>query len=994
MLKHELVPIWDTQACKPKQDILEGKYLQAELALDLYTIAEGTAKPPYHNPESFFQATHQTTTLKQILQDVLSHLAGTRVVNPVLLFDAGFGGGKTHTMAAIYYAVKDPTNPEIKKILETTSIPKNIRTIVIDGSAYGGRGVKRGEHYYLTIWADFLHQLGKTKLALESDTPEGLPDRQTLTQLLKEQPTLILIDELPKYLDLVKDRPELLSKVKHFIHTLTLSVSEAEKCILIISVAGDVYRDAADAVRIELTEAMSILNRKMQSIEPVKTEDVPYILKKRLFDFINPKIAEATAKAYIQLYEQIKAPNHYRTAEYKNRIIETYPFHPELIDVLYQRLSTIPGFQRTRGALRLLAHVIHKMWNDREEDAFIIHPYHVDLASSEIVQELTIRLNEERYENAIKSDVYAEGGRKAKAQQKDEDYKSYFKAPLFRRACNTIYLYSLIGAKEEAKGIDTENLIAVLATPTKEEHVQYYRDRVLPTIADTFWFVEQIGNRYVFKKEATENHIIDQESQNVQNSTIITVIKTTLQELYTTEGKGHFFIKIFPEDPSEVNDNTDLKIAILNPVLGYTIAREEEVPDKIAQFILNRDSRGNPRIYRNNTFLLIAREGSWGNLRDIVARLEVAKDLAKDPEKYGIPHEKKKNLEQKVAQYKIAVNEAVRASFTYIVYATRRGRIEAKYFRPSGYGTAKPGQEILWQILSKDLHRVTNEPLDPEYIKAEAWPKQTQETTTRELYENIHKISGVILPETQSLFEQTVIKGVEIGTWVLIQQNKVYAPENPPTHVRISSDTFLLLPEEAGRRNHTDPRGHLCPKCLTWPCQCSKLTGIGPISLSTAELTRSEMEIFKEWEEFELMRPKLLLEDLEKWIRRESIETITEAEIQMTGTSDIAIQFRNLIRLVKAGKKVSTIVEAKASTDDTNLKLDVRFKADDAGLETPAAKILDDIARWSLQKFEGTIKLKTEDLRINELKQLLETTIKAEEQNIKLGLKIKPKRER
>ncbi|MEM2463818.1 MAG: DUF499 domain-containing protein [Candidatus Bathyarchaeia archaeon] len=989
MPKQELIPVWNPQACIPKQDILEGKYLQAELALDLHTIAEGTAKPPYNTPEAFFQATHPTATLKQILQDTLSHLAGTKVINPVLLFDAGFGGGKTHTMAAIYYAVKDPVNSEIRKILGNTPTPKNARTVVIDGSAYGGKGVKRGEHYYRTIWADFLHQLGETKLAHESDTPEGLPDRQTITQLLKKRPTLILIDELPKYLDLVKDQPELLNKVKHFIHTLTLSVCEAEKCILIISVAGDVYIDAADAVRRELTEAMKILNRKMQSIEPVKTEDVPHILKKRLFDFINPKTAEATAKAYAQLYEEIKAPNHYRTAEYQNRIIETYPFHPELIDTLYQRLSTIPEFQRTRGALRLLAHVIYKMWKDKEEDAFLIHPHHVDLASPEIVQELTTRLKEEKYLNAIASDVYAPGGRKAKAQQKDEDYKSHFKAPLFRRACNTIYLYSLTGAKEEAKGIDVETLIATLATPTKEEHIQYYRDQVLPTIADTFWYIESVGNRYVFKKEPTENRIIDQESQNIPTSKIIAAIKSTLQELYTTKGKGHFFIEIFPDDPSKVDDNTDIKIAILNPILGYTITTEEEVPEKIAQFILNRDSRGNLRTFRNNVFLLVAREGAWENLRDTAARLEVAKALAEDPEKYGIPHEKKKSLQQKYAQYETALNEAVRAAFTYIVYATRGGKVEAKYFRPSGYGTAQPGQEILWHILSNVLNRVTNEPLDPEYVKAEAWPAQTPETATKELYENIHKRPGVVLPETQSLFEQTIINGVKRGTWILIQQNGVYAPENPPTRVIISSDSHLLLPEEAGRRGFTDPRGHLCPKCLAWPCQCVK-----PPPTGTSIITVTQPQVRPEWEIFEPAPPKIQLEDLERWTRREGIETVTEATIQVTGTTDAAIQFRNLIRLAKAGRKVSTTVEIKARTYQTNLTLDVTFRADDAGLETPAAKILDDIARWSLPEFEGTINLKAESISIDELKRLLKDTMKMEDQNIKLSLKIKPKREK
>ena len=106
------------------RDIIEGKYLQAELALDLHTIAEGTAKAPYDTPDSFFQATHPTPTLKQLLNDTLNHLSGTKPMNPVLLFDAGFGGGKTHTMAALYYAAKNPTNSELEKLLGHVPLSK------------------------------------------------------------------------------------------------------------------------------------------------------------------------------------------------------------------------------------------------------------------------------------------------------------------------------------------------------------------------------------------------------------------------------------------------------------------------------------------------------------------------------------------------------------------------------------------------------------------------------------------------------------------------------------------------------------------------------------------------------------------------------------------------------------------------------------------------------------------------------------------------------
>lgn len=986
MSKQPLLNLWDPRACVPKQDVIEGKYYQADLALDLYTVVEGTAKPPYDTPESFFKATHPTITLKQVLCDVLLHLSGSKVINPVLLFDAGFGGGKTHTMAAIYYAAKYPSIGELRGIIGDTKVPESCRVVVIDGSAYGGRGVTRGGRRYRTIWADFLHQLGALELASESDNPEGIPDRGSIVRLLSQSPTLILLDEIPKYLDLLKDDP-MLGKVKHFLHALSLAVCEAERCVLVVSVAGDAYGGAADSVRRELAEAMSILSRKMQSLEPVKGSDAPQILKKRLFDYVSQDAARKAAREYAQLYEDIKAPNRFRTADYEQRIFETYPFHPELIDALYERLSTMPEFQRTRGSLRLLANVVRKMWEDREEDAFLIHPHHVDLSSPEIVEELTTRLKEDKFSNAIKSDVYQQGGKKAKAKENDESYASHFRAPLFRRACNTIYLYSLTGAREEAKGIDTEDLLATLAVPTKLEQVQYYQDQVFPRISDSFWYVDVLGNRYVFKKEPTENRIIDQESQNVPIKDIVNTVREELQTLFATKGKGRFFVEIFPDDPGEIGDNTDLKIAILNPV-NFSMSGESYVPPKISQFILNKDARGNLRAFRNNLYLLVSREGAWESLKETVSKLEVAKAISNDPGRYGIPHEKKKGLMQKVSQYESSVDESIRSSFTYLVYAKKGGGVEAKYFRPSGYGTAQSGQEVIWKILSEVLRRVTDEALDPDYLMAEVWPSGAQETTTRELFEAIHRKPGVVLPSSQSLFEKTIIKGVEQSTWVLVQQTNVFTPESTPNHVIVSSDARLLLPEEAFRRDLTDRSGHLCRKCLKWPCVCN-ITQKPPVGPQPPTPPPPAYEIF------ELQRPDLQIEDLQKWINREDIKEATEViiKIKILNEAYVIPEFRNLLRLIGSERGVSVSLGVSAYVRKENLNAEISLSAEGEGLEKPMVKILEYLPSWEVTEFEGEVALKSKSINLEVIHTQLQNALKTADENVWLELKIKPKRD-
>ena len=147
----------------------------------------------------------------------------------------------------------------------------------------------------------------------------------------------------------------------------------------------------------------------------------------------------------------------------------------------------------------------------------------------------------------------------------------------------------------------------------------------------------------------------------------------------------------------------------------------------------------------------------------------------------------------------------------------------------------------------------------------------------------------------------------------------------------------------------------------------------------------------KEWEHFEPAPPKVQLDDVDRWKRREGIETLTEVQIKVSGSSDAATQFRNLIRLAKAGKKIQTKVEITVRTYQTNLTLDATFSADDEGMENPAAKFMDDIARWNLPEFEATLTLKADKIEVNELQKLLKNTLKTENSNTKLSLELKPK---
>jgi hypothetical protein len=145
----------------------------------------------------------------------------------------------------------------------------------------------------------------------------------------------------------------------------------------------------------------------------------------------------------------VAVPTHAVTGEYANDIERTYPLHPALIDVLNRKTSTIPNFQRTRGALRLLAQVIRRVWEKQESDAYLVSPAHVDLSVGSLREELTSRLDRQQYVPVIQADIWSEKGESnpSHAQQIDADWESKGK-PLFgRRVAQTIFLHSLTHGK-------------------------------------------------------------------------------------------------------------------------------------------------------------------------------------------------------------------------------------------------------------------------------------------------------------------------------------------------------------------------------------------------------------------------------------------------------------------------------------------------------------------------------------------------------------------
>ena len=86
----------------PHKDVASGRYQQAEFAADLWQVHLGEGTDEYRDPVEFFRRTYLTESLKGLLVGAIRRLAG-RGGDPVVQLQTNVGGGKTHSMLALFH---------------------------------------------------------------------------------------------------------------------------------------------------------------------------------------------------------------------------------------------------------------------------------------------------------------------------------------------------------------------------------------------------------------------------------------------------------------------------------------------------------------------------------------------------------------------------------------------------------------------------------------------------------------------------------------------------------------------------------------------------------------------------------------------------------------------------------------------------------------------------------------------------------------------------
>ncbi|WP_462174543.1 ATP-binding protein [Pseudoalteromonas gelatinilytica] len=612
------------EIARPHKDVLEGTFKQSEFAADISQVANGTAPEEYQDAEKFFSRTFITEGMRLLLLSVAQRLAG-HGGDPVIQLQTAFGGGKTHTMLAVLHLASRKTSTDklegIPPILDEAGISElpTANVAVLDGINLSvSSGKNHGSVTTNTLWGEMAWQLAKEDgyALVEANDKDGTaPSKDALVQLLsKASPCVVLIDELQKFFSELQQGKKLNagtfeSNLK-FVQALTEALKVVPDAILLASLPES-ETEVGDTFGQKVLVALEKHFGRVESVwKPVATEEAFEIVRRRLFEYAGDRAkVEGISRQFSDFYRNNadRFPVETQSNEYYERLCSSYPIHPEVFDRLYEDWSNLDKFQRTRGVLQYMAVIIHRLWNDNNQDALIM-PGSLPLDDS-LVRNKSIHYLPQGWEPVIESEV---DGPRATTTSIDSDSR-FGKYQTAHRTMRTIFLGSAPAAKGQVvKGIEVERIL--LGSVSPEQTVGVFED-VLKRLRDRLHYLYSDTDRFWLDTKPNLRKEMESRKTNVEQQALYSLLRQRVQKIF---GSRHIFAGIHVFTPSnDVPDDygTGPRLVVLAPEHSFTRTDGSQAI-KAAEAILKM--RGEQPRQKQNRLIFMVPDG------DVVSRLKDA----------------------------------------------------------------------------------------------------------------------------------------------------------------------------------------------------------------------------------------------------------------------------------------------------------------------------------------------------------------------------------
>lgn len=687
------LPSW-REIIEPHPDVAQGRYLNAEFAADLSQVARGEGAYEYRDPVEFFARTYVTEGMKGLLIQALKRFDG-KDGEPVLQLKTAFGGGKTHSLLALYHMSRGgvPLDkiPNLKAVMQKAGVTKlpNARVAVLVGTELNPSRSKRPANLpgvtINTIWGEMAAQLaiaaGDPKLydyVKDADKKAVSPGSLALKNLFDAcGPCLILMDELVAYAKKIYGIDGLpagsFDNFISFIQEITEAASASKNSMVVASIPESAVEIGGDAGQKALEAIEHTFGRKESIWKPVAANEGFEVVRRRLFlDCKKPEERDQVCAAFSQMYQdnQSDFPIDAREVEYRNRLISCYPIHPEIFDRLYEEWATMEHFQRTRGVLRLMAAVIHELWMANDASAMIM-PGSLPLDIPTVKDEL-VRYLPDTWNAIIDSEV---DGKNSVPYQLDKGTVRYGQKMAARRVSRTIMLGSAPTVRAQSiRGIESSRIRLGVIQPG--ENIADFND-ALNTLRGSlsYLYADPAGNRYWYDTRPTLRKTASDRSSQMASSDIEYEIEKRLREL--RKEAPFAGLHVCPASSNDVSDEQAVRLVILRPADTFKQNKPEcAALKKVAEILNNRGTA--PRTYKNMLAFVAPDAGLLPSLQKAVSDLLAWESIKTDSTRLNLDAAQNAETSSNISRCNDAVNSRLKEVYCWLLVPSIDSGVDMK----------------------------------------------------------------------------------------------------------------------------------------------------------------------------------------------------------------------------------------------------------------------------------------------------------------------------
>ncbi|MDI6716325.1 MAG: DUF499 domain-containing protein [Actinomycetota bacterium] len=688
----------------PHNDILEGRLTMDVFAADLWEVYKGRAPEEYKDASEFFRKTYMTEGLKNILAVVEKRLGG-KGGDPVIQIQTPFGGGKTHALIAMYHSAKQ----------------WGANRVIVAGTAMSADE---------TIWGNIEQQLtGK----IERFTGQIAPGREAIYALLKDhQPVMILMDEVLEYATkaagVTVGDSTLADQTIAFMQELTEVAGTLEKTCVIVTLPSSIIEHYTEKAEKLFQQLQHVAGRVEKIYTPVQEHEITQVIRRRLFSDVDESLANKSIQEFMDYANrETLLPSGVEPSEYRIRFQASYPFLPEVVDVLYHRWGSFSSFQRTRGVLRLLSLVLYSL---KDTNVPYITLADFDLSDQEIERELIKHIGNE-FDSVIAADII---GSSAGSKTIDRELgKAYQGLKLGTRTATAIFMYSFSGGIEKGAGLgEIKRNGAVLPHPSSVVA------EVIEKLKNKLFYLQTQTDKYFFTNQPNINRMLFVKMDNVRVAELTEVEHDLLKKNISGQ---KFQVYVWPKDSSGIPDDQNLKLIILG----------EE--NNLMKDILENKAM-TPRVNRNTVIFLVPNEAERPGFQ-ITIRKYLAYNKILDDEGLNLTEEQRKEIKTEIRKLEDRLYEALRRYYRQIFLPSKLD------FREVDLGVPTYGEKQKIDDEVYDKLRLGGEILEiiaPLVVK-EKYLKDRDFVLTKQLY-----AAGLNTPgEIRVASKDAWVKGIEEG---------------------------------------------------------------------------------------------------------------------------------------------------------------------------------------------------------------------------------------